>query len=72
MITDVGRHSSPLIDDKVGTGHISGGIPNGIIGAGRGNIPAWGPSWGSREYWLPHNAYLLALIGLLEEREHSH
>lgn len=67
MITGIGQHEAPLISHKLGTGHIDGGIPNGIAGRGSHNLPFWGPSWGSREYWLPHNAYLLSTIGLLDK-----
>ncbi|NCC51040.1 MAG: hypothetical protein EOM20_07475 [Spartobacteria bacterium] len=67
MITGLGHSEPPLIGDRLGTGHIKGGIPNGIIGKGTKNLPAWGPSWDSREYWLPQNIYLLTTLGLLKE-----
>ena len=65
MITGLGTNPAPLIDPSIGTGPIIGGIPNGIIGRGEDNHPVWGASWDSREYWLPHNAYLIALAALL-------
>ncbi len=67
MVTGLGQKHAPLIDSHTGTGHIKGGIPNGIIGRGRNNLPVWGASWDSREYWLPQNAYLISTLGLLEE-----
>ncbi|MBN1268059.1 MAG: glycoside hydrolase family 9 protein [Kiritimatiellae bacterium] len=67
MVTGLGQREAPLPDDKLGTGHIKGGIPNGIIGQGPHNYPAWGVSWGSREYWLPHNAYLISTMALLDQ-----
>jgi len=68
MITGLGTNPAPLIDPSLGTGPINGGIPNGIIGRGSDNHPVWGASWDSREYWLPHNAYLIALASLLERQ----
>jgi len=67
MLDGFGERVAPLPSDDLGTGRIEGGIPNGIVGSGDANMPTWGPSWGSREYWLPHNAYLIALIASLQE-----
>lgn len=66
MVTGLGACPAPLVDPGLGTGHLRGGIPNGIIGVGARNLPAWGVSWSSREYWLPHNAYLVSTLALLE------
>jgi len=68
MVDGVGNRIAPMIDDKLGTGRVFGGIPNGFEGEGSKNLPVWGESWGSREYWLPHNAYFLPLISELQWR----
>jgi hypothetical protein len=60
MLDFTGWQQPPMIDDKLGTGRIKGGIPNGIVGDLK-DAPAWGTTWDSREYWIPHNAYLLAI-----------
>jgi hypothetical protein len=65
MIDFVGWTNCPALDDAVGTGRIPGGIPNGIVGDAH-DRPAWGGSWDSREYWIPHNAYLLAVAPHLD------
>lgn len=65
MVEGYGTSHPPTVDPAVGTGLVRGGIPNGIIGRGLDNVPAWGTSWDSREYWLPQNAYLLAALSLL-------
>jgi hypothetical protein len=67
MITGLGETNPPGTDPKLGTGPLRGGIPNGITGRGAENLPMWGYSWDSREYWLPQNAYLLAALSLLGE-----
>lgn len=67
MIDFMGWRNGPPIPDDQGTGRFAGGIPNGIVGDA-GDRPAWGVIWDSREYWLPHNAYLLALAPHLERR----
>ena len=67
MIDGLGETNPPVIDDSLGTGRITGGIPNGIIGRPENNWPYWGASWDSREYWLPQNAYLLSTLGGLAE-----
>jgi len=65
MIDFLGWQNSPMIEDSKGTGRFKGGIPNGIIGDAL-DRPIWGVTWDSREYWLPQNAYLIALIPHLE------
>ena len=67
MIDGLGETNPPVIDDSLGTGRITGGIPNGIIGRAENNWPYWGASWDSREYWLPQNAYLLSVLGEFDE-----
>ena len=67
MIDGLGVTNPPVIDDSLGTGRITGGIPNGIIGRAENNWPYWGASWDSREYWLPQNAYLMATLGDLSK-----
>ncbi|MFH0954131.1 MAG: glycoside hydrolase family 9 protein [Verrucomicrobiota bacterium] len=66
MVDHVGWTNPPMLDDKIGTGRFAGGIPNGIVGALK-DRPAWGRTWDSREYWIPHNAYLLALAPNLDK-----
>ena len=65
MIDQLGFNTPPI--PEVGTGRFTGGIPNGIVGDLR-DRPIWGVTWDSREYWLPHNAYLLALAPHLERK----
>ncbi len=65
MIASLGGTNPPVIDDAVGTGRLVGGIPNGIVGD-RFDRPTWGSTWDSREYWIPHNAYLLAIAPHLD------
>jgi hypothetical protein len=65
MVDYLGWRNPPPIDDSLGTGRFIGGIPNGIVGDPK-DRPMWGTSWGSREYWIPHNAYLLAIAPLLD------
>ena len=65
MIEQVGWTNAPMIDDSIGTGRFGGGIPNGIVGDNQ-DRPIWGDTWDSREYWVPHNAYLLALAPHLD------
>ncbi|MFH0921926.1 MAG: glycoside hydrolase family 9 protein, partial [Fibrobacterota bacterium] len=68
MIDHLGWKNPPMLDDNIGTGRFAGGIPNGIIGDFN-DRPDWAfgsTCWGSREYWLPHNAYLLALVPYLD------
>lgn len=66
MLEGFATTPSPGIDPALGTGIIRGGLPNGIIGRGVDNVPAWGATWDSREYWLPQNAYLLTTLSLLK------
>jgi len=66
MLDGVGSRLAPMIDDSKGTGRVPGGIPNGYEGEGVDNLPVWGDSWNSREYWLPHNAFFLALTSELQ------
>ncbi len=65
MIDYLGWNTAPIIDDHLGTGRFIGGIPNGIVGDLK-DRPSWGATWDSREYWLPHNAYLLAVATHLD------
>lgn len=65
MIDYLGWNNAPVIDDQLGTGRFIGGIPNGIVGDTK-DRPTWGATWDSREYWLPHNAYLLAVAPHLD------
>ena len=64
MMDYYGWNLCPMIDDDLGTGRIKGGVANGIIGDSK-DYPTWGVLWNSREYWIPHNAYLVALIPYL-------
>jgi len=66
MIDGIGTRIAPMIDDRLGTGRIFGGIPNGYEGEGAKNLPIWGETWNSAEYWLPHNSYFLPLIAELQ------
>jgi hypothetical protein len=66
MIDSLGWTHAPMLDDRVGTGRFAGGIPNGIVGD-KDDCPVWGDTWDSREYWLPHNAYLLAIASHLDD-----
>jgi hypothetical protein len=66
MVDGFGSRIAPMIDDALGTGRVFGGIPNGYEGEGNKNLPIWGGSWNSREYWLPHNAFFLPLIAELQ------
>ena len=66
MIDSIGWTNAPMLEDRVGTGRFAGGIPNGIVGD-KDDCPLWGDTWDSREYWLPHNAYLLAVAPHLDE-----
>lgn len=68
MIDFVGWTNCPALDDEVGTGRFIGGIPNGIVGDAN-DRPVWGVSWDSREYWLPQNAYMLAIAPHLDAVE---
>jgi hypothetical protein len=68
MVDGIGSRIAPMIDDKLGTGRVFGGIPNGYVGEGAKNLPVWGASWNTREYWLPHNAFFLPLIAELQYR----
>ena len=65
MIEAVGWTHAPSIDDNIGTGRFEGGIFNGIVGD-YSDRPTWGDTWDSREYWLPHNAYLAAVAPHLD------
>ena len=65
MIDYLGWNNAPVIDEKLGTGRFIGGIPNGIVGDLK-DRPTWGATWDSREYWLPHNAYMLAVAPHLD------
>jgi hypothetical protein len=66
MLEGFATQPSPGIDPAIGTGIIRGALPNGISGRGLDNVPAWGATWDSREYWLPQNAYLLTTLSLLK------
>jgi len=67
MLEGFATHPAPGMDPKLGTGIIPGGLPNGIIGRGVDNVPTWGATWDSREYWLPQNAFLLTTLSLLRD-----
>lgn len=66
MLDGYGVAPAPGMDPNLGTGPIRGAIPNGIIGRGVDNVPVWGTTWDSREYWLPQNVYLLSTLALLD------
>jgi len=67
MLEGFATHPAPGMDPNLGTGIIPGGLPNGIIGRGVDNVPSWGATWDSREYWLPQNAFLLTTLSLLRD-----
>ncbi len=73
MISDAGSRNPPTFSGFYGKGPVAGGIPNGITGrCGEGIKPYWFiSSWMSGEYWLPHNAYYLAIIPYLDMSPHS-
>lgn len=65
MMTGIGGRQGQSLEEYVGVAAIPGGIMNGIVGR-NGTEPRWGRHWISGEYWIPHNAYYLAVLGELE------
>ncbi|MFH0953214.1 MAG: glycoside hydrolase family 9 protein [Verrucomicrobiota bacterium] len=66
MISGIGKTNPYTLTHPWNKGPTLGGLINGVSGDEETGAPSYDASWGSSEYWKPHNAMFLTLVAELE------